>query len=116
MRPGPRGGGAGFDKFIGAEADLIRNIHGIAKAAELDGDELGYLLGKIADLKGPQQRLEIVGLFAACRIDELRYGLAQPITPAELHPQPPEFFGPDLVFGRCLVSLDPRTAAGDFLG
>jgi hypothetical protein len=23
--------------FIGAEADLIRNIHGIAKVAELDG-------------------------------------------------------------------------------
>lgn len=47
-------GDVGFDKFIGAEADLIRNIHGIAKAAGLDGDELGYLLGKIADLKGPQ--------------------------------------------------------------
>jgi len=42
---------AGFDLFIGAEADLIRNIHGIAKVAELDGDELGYLLGKIAQLK-----------------------------------------------------------------
>lgn len=47
-------GDCGFDKFLGAEADLIRNIHGIAKAAELDGDELGYLLGKIADLKGPK--------------------------------------------------------------
>ena len=47
-------GDVGFDKFIGAEADLIRNIHGIAKAAGLDGDELGYLLGKIANLKGPQ--------------------------------------------------------------
>ena len=34
--------------FIGAEADLIKNIHGIAEVAELDGDELGYLLGKVA--------------------------------------------------------------------
>jgi hypothetical protein len=34
--------------FIGAEADLIRNIHGIAEVAGLDGDELGYLLGKVA--------------------------------------------------------------------
>jgi hypothetical protein len=45
---------AGFDKFLGAEADLIRNIHGIAETASLDGDELGYLLGKVASLKGPQ--------------------------------------------------------------
>jgi hypothetical protein len=34
--------------FIGAEADLIRNIHGIAELAGLDGDEPGYLLGKVA--------------------------------------------------------------------
>jgi hypothetical protein len=45
-------GDTGYDKFIGAEADLIRNIHGVAKVADLDGDELGYLLGKVADLKG----------------------------------------------------------------
>jgi hypothetical protein len=44
----------GFDTFLGAEADLIRNIHGIAKVAGLDGDELGYLLGRVADLKGPK--------------------------------------------------------------
>ncbi len=36
---------------IGAEADLIRNIHGIAEVAGLDGDELGYLLGKIAEAR-----------------------------------------------------------------
>lgn len=47
-------GDCGFDKFLGAEADLIRNIHGVAEVAGLDGDELGYLLGKIADLKGPK--------------------------------------------------------------
>jgi hypothetical protein len=33
---------------IGAEAELIQNIHGIAEVAGLDGDELGYLLGKVA--------------------------------------------------------------------
>jgi len=37
--------------FIGAEADLIRNIHGIAAVAGLDGDELGYLLGKVAEAR-----------------------------------------------------------------
>ncbi len=40
-----------FKAFLGAEADLIRNIHGIAKVAELDGDEIGFLLGEIAKLK-----------------------------------------------------------------
>src|SRR5579872_1478128 len=34
-----------FKAFLGAEADLIRNIHGVAEVAELDGDEVGYLLG-----------------------------------------------------------------------
>jgi len=47
-------GDTGFDHFLAAEADLIRNIHGIAPVAELDGDKLGYLLGKVADLKGPK--------------------------------------------------------------
>ena len=37
--------------FIGAETDLIRNIHGVAKVAGLDGDELGYLLGKVAEAR-----------------------------------------------------------------
>ncbi len=37
--------------FIGAEADLIRNLHGIAEVAGLDGDELGYLLGKVAEAR-----------------------------------------------------------------
>jgi hypothetical protein len=40
-----------FRLFLGAEADLIRNIHGIAGVAELDGDELGYLLGRVAEIK-----------------------------------------------------------------
>jgi hypothetical protein len=34
---------------IGAEADLIRNIHGIAEVVRLNGDELGRLLGKVAE-------------------------------------------------------------------
>ncbi len=37
--------------MIGAEADLIRNIHGIAEVAGLDGDELGYLLGQVAQAR-----------------------------------------------------------------
>jgi hypothetical protein len=38
-------GEATFKAFLGAEADLIRNVHGIAEVAGLDGDEVGYLLG-----------------------------------------------------------------------
>jgi hypothetical protein len=38
--------------YGGTRADLIREIHGVARAAELDGDELGYLLGKVAELRG----------------------------------------------------------------
>lgn len=40
-----------FKTILGAEADLIRNIHGIAEVAELDGDKAGYLLGRIAEIK-----------------------------------------------------------------
>jgi hypothetical protein len=31
--------------------DLIRNIHGVAPVADLDGDEVGYLVVKIAYIK-----------------------------------------------------------------
>src|ERR1700692_4916380 len=44
-------GQPGFSTFLGAEEDLIRNIHGVAPVAELDGDEVGYLLGKVAEVK-----------------------------------------------------------------
>jgi hypothetical protein len=44
-------GEAGFKVFIGAEADLIQNIHGIAEIGELDSDEIGYLLGKVAAIQ-----------------------------------------------------------------
>ena len=37
--------------FHGAEANLIRNIHGLSAVAELDGDEIGYLLGRVAQVK-----------------------------------------------------------------
>ena len=37
--------------FLGAEEDLVRNIHGVAEVAELDGDEVGYLLGRVAKIK-----------------------------------------------------------------
>ena len=40
-----------FSAFLGASEDLLKNIHGIAKVAELDGDEVGYLLGRVAEIK-----------------------------------------------------------------
>jgi hypothetical protein len=42
---------------IGAEADSIRNIHGIAEIAVLDGDELDYLVGKVAEARRIGRRL-----------------------------------------------------------
>jgi len=47
-------GEAKFRKYKGTRADLIRSIHKVAGTADLDGDELGYLLGKVAELKGLQ--------------------------------------------------------------
>jgi hypothetical protein len=44
-------GEASFKAFLGASEDLLRNIHGVAPVAELDGDEVGYLLGKVAEIK-----------------------------------------------------------------
>lgn len=40
-----------FKAFLGASEDLLRNIHGLAPVAELDGDEIGYLVGKVAETK-----------------------------------------------------------------
>lgn len=42
--PGCRG-------FLGSVDDLLRNIHGLAPVAELDGDELGYLVARVAEIK-----------------------------------------------------------------
>ena len=36
---------------LDAGEDLIRNIHGVAEVAELNGDELGYLLKRVAKIK-----------------------------------------------------------------
>lgn len=44
-------GEASFKAFVGASEDLLRNIHGVAPVAELDGDEVGYLAGKVAAIK-----------------------------------------------------------------
>jgi hypothetical protein len=40
-----------FKAFLGDTEDLIRNIHGVATVAELDGDEVGYLVAKVAEIK-----------------------------------------------------------------
>lgn len=44
-------GEASFKAFLGASEDLIKNIHGVAPVARLDGDEVGYLVGKVAEIK-----------------------------------------------------------------
>ena len=49
-------GQSSFSAFLGASADLLKNIHGITPVADLDGDEVGYLLGKVAEIKGPRLR------------------------------------------------------------
>ena len=44
-------GDSEFKVFLGEAGDLIRNIHGVTPVAELDGDEVGYLLAKVAEIK-----------------------------------------------------------------
>ena len=44
-------GEAAFKAFLGASADLLKNVHGVAEVAELDGDEIGYLVAKVAEIK-----------------------------------------------------------------
>jgi hypothetical protein len=44
-------GDPSFKAFLGAAEDLIRNIRGVAPIAELDGDEVGYLVAKVAEIK-----------------------------------------------------------------
>ena len=44
-------GEAEFKALLGEVDDLIKNIHGIAPVAELDGDEVGYLVAKVAEIK-----------------------------------------------------------------
>ena len=44
---------AGWERFtlLGASEDLLKNIHEVAKTADLDGDESGYLVAKVAEIK-----------------------------------------------------------------
>jgi hypothetical protein len=44
-------GEASFRAFLGAADDLLRNIHGVAPVAELNGDEIGFLVAKVAEIK-----------------------------------------------------------------
>ena len=44
-------GDAAFKVFLGASDDLIKNIHGVAPVAELDGDKVGFLVAKVAEIK-----------------------------------------------------------------
>jgi hypothetical protein len=44
-------GETAFKAFLGASSDLIKNIHGVAQVAELDGDEVGFLVAKVAEIK-----------------------------------------------------------------
>ena len=48
-------GEADFKAFLGEVDDLIRNIQGVAPVAELDGDEVGYLVAKVAEIKRRKQ-------------------------------------------------------------
>ena len=49
-------GEAAFKVFLGASEDLIKNIHGVAPVAELDGDEIGYLIGRVAEIRRQRYR------------------------------------------------------------
>lgn len=44
-------GDESFKAFLGASDDLTRNVHGVAAVAGLDGDEIGYLVGKVAEIR-----------------------------------------------------------------
>jgi hypothetical protein len=44
-------GEAAFRVFLGASDELIKNIHGVAPVADLDGDEIGFLVAKVAAIK-----------------------------------------------------------------
>lgn len=46
-------GEASFRAFLGAPEDLLRNIRGVAPVAERDGDEIGYLVGRVGEIKRP---------------------------------------------------------------
>lgn len=41
--------------LLGTKDDLIRQIHAASQAAGLDGDEIGYLMAKVAEIKREKQ-------------------------------------------------------------
>lgn len=52
LRPtGTCAGDVSFKVFLGSSEELIKNIHDLAPVAELDGDEIGYLVSKVAEIK-----------------------------------------------------------------
>lgn len=44
-------GQPGYSAFLGAGEDLLRNVRGVAQVAGLDGDEAGYLLARVTEIK-----------------------------------------------------------------
>ena len=44
-------GDASFKAFLGASQDLLQNVRGVASVAQLDGDEVGFLVANIAEIK-----------------------------------------------------------------
>lgn len=45
-------GDADVRVLLGTGDDLIRQLHVAARMARLDGDEIGYLMAKVAEIKG----------------------------------------------------------------
>lgn len=52
---GPCGGDAEFKAFLVGVDELVRNIHGVAAVAEFDGDEVGFLVAKVVEIKRQRQ-------------------------------------------------------------
>ncbi len=48
-------GEATFKAFLGDSEDLLKNIHGVVPVAELDGDEIGFLVARVAEIKRQMQ-------------------------------------------------------------
>ncbi len=44
-------GDSAFSTFLGSSNDLIHNSPGVTLIAELDGDELGFLVSRVAEIK-----------------------------------------------------------------
>lgn len=52
---GPCDGEAEFKAFLVEVDELVRNIRGVAAVAEFDGDEVGFLVAKVAEIKRQRQ-------------------------------------------------------------